>query len=495
MDKLNIFFRITKVDMTKRTVEGIATAELPDQSGEICDYASTKPFYQKWSDGIKKASGGKSLGNVRAMHSNIAAGKVTDLNFDDVNKAIRITAKIVDDTEWNKVVEGVYTGFSQGGNYVRKWQDPDGDHMRYTADPVEVSIVDSPCLAEATFEVIKAEGAVEMRKFHVKPVVEKKPVQKWETTDGKTFEKKNDAIEHQAKIDADEFAEQVVGRIKKSVEEANETLDKRETTETEAAPVAETLTKEAPKYDIKAMLKSEEVWDCRTALEALCAIEWLIAGEMMEGESGGEQMADLKAACDRLKTFIASEIMENTETVEASVQADDLAKAEDMEHVHAIHKAAAHIMSHAMKCMGKDMEMFVKTVGEEMADHIEKIHKKAAGICDKCMKMGSKFKPEADGDDDGDEGAVSKMTKALAQNGALTKALSEVNDLVGKLSKRIEHLEKQPAPRKGSVFLVKKDEGHEADSGEKPVETVSQSINLEALRLSPEEQRRFAFGQ
>jgi hypothetical protein len=37
--------------------------------------------------------------------------------------------------------------------------------MRYTAEPMEVSLVDHPCLPEATFAVIKADGSTELRKF------------------------------------------------------------------------------------------------------------------------------------------------------------------------------------------------------------------------------------------------------------------------------------------------------------------------------------------
>ena len=49
------------------------------------------------------------------MHAPIAAGKLTDIAFDDDAKRITVAAKIVDDDEWRKVQEGVYTGFSQGG--------------------------------------------------------------------------------------------------------------------------------------------------------------------------------------------------------------------------------------------------------------------------------------------------------------------------------------------------------------------------------------------
>ena len=162
MLRLNI--PITKVDAARRLVYGVATAEVADRAGEICDYASTKPLYEKWSDAIATSSGGKSLGNLRAMHGTIAAGKVTALTFNDAAKQIEICAKVVDDAEWSKVEEGVYTGFSQGGAYARRWTDPAGA-KRYTAEPHEISLVDLPCLAEARFEMIKADGSHEWRTF------------------------------------------------------------------------------------------------------------------------------------------------------------------------------------------------------------------------------------------------------------------------------------------------------------------------------------------
>ena len=160
----NLFLPLTKVDMDARLVHGVATAEEADRAGEICDYDSTKPYFEAWSAGAREASGGKSLGAVRAMHNRVAAGKLTDIAFDDEVKRILVAAKIIDDDEWAKVVEGVYTGFSQGGRYVKRWNDPETGMLRYTADPTEISIVDVPCLPGATFEVVK-DGIVEKRAF------------------------------------------------------------------------------------------------------------------------------------------------------------------------------------------------------------------------------------------------------------------------------------------------------------------------------------------
>jgi hypothetical protein len=166
MSELKLFVPLTKIDEEKRLVYGIATAEQPDRSGEVCDYATTKPFYEKWSSTINKASDGKSLGNLRAMHGKVAAGKIQDILFDDENKRIEICAKVVDDNEWKKVLEGVYTGFSQGGAYVKRWNDENDPAVkRYTANPTEVSLVDLPCLPSATFQMVKADGMVEERHF------------------------------------------------------------------------------------------------------------------------------------------------------------------------------------------------------------------------------------------------------------------------------------------------------------------------------------------
>src|SRR5690348_11345962 len=111
---MKLFAQLSKVDEAKRLVYGVAAQEVPDLSGEIFDYKSSKPYFQKWSEQVAKDSGGKSLGNPRAMHGKVAAGKLTEMAFDDTNLKVEVCAKVVDDNEWKKVLEGVYTGFSIG---------------------------------------------------------------------------------------------------------------------------------------------------------------------------------------------------------------------------------------------------------------------------------------------------------------------------------------------------------------------------------------------
>jgi hypothetical protein len=157
----SVFLPLTKVDEEQRLVYGRITQEELDKSGEVMDYASSKPNFEKWSAGIEEASNGLSKGNVRVMHQNQVAGKLTEISYNDDELAIDVCAKIVDDGEWQKVLEGCYTGFSVGGKYAKRWNETvDGTLVKkYTALPQEVSIVDNPCVASAGFMLTKADGS------------------------------------------------------------------------------------------------------------------------------------------------------------------------------------------------------------------------------------------------------------------------------------------------------------------------------------------------
>jgi hypothetical protein len=155
-----IFVPLAKINEEKREVTGQATAQVVDKSGETFHYESSVPYFKSWSDTISKVTKGKSKGNVRSMHQPNAVGKLVDIQFDDANKSISVTAKIVDNAEWEKVQEGVYTGFSIGGKYVKQWEEgEDAEKTQFfTADPIEISIVDNPCVPTAHFTAVKADG-------------------------------------------------------------------------------------------------------------------------------------------------------------------------------------------------------------------------------------------------------------------------------------------------------------------------------------------------
>lgn len=163
---MNLFARLTKVDEKTGYFEAVAASEALDRSQEIFDYAKSKPHFQSWSQNISKATDGKSVGNVRAMHGKVAAGKLSQIDFDDSAKAIKVAGFAVDVNEKQKLCSGVYSGLSIGGKYGEKWEDPVvKGATRYEAIPSEISLVDYPCNPEANFTVVKADGAEELRKF------------------------------------------------------------------------------------------------------------------------------------------------------------------------------------------------------------------------------------------------------------------------------------------------------------------------------------------
>ena len=173
IETASVYFAIKSVDEEQRLVYGRATQETLDRQGEVLDYEASKPYWEEWIKESQEASGGKSMGNVRVMHRpDIAAGKLVRVDFNDQEKSIDVAAKVVDDAEWQKVLEGVYTGFSQGGKYISKKNDPlvtgfgGMPAVRVVIAPKELSLVDRPAVPSATFfEVVKADGSTEQRSF------------------------------------------------------------------------------------------------------------------------------------------------------------------------------------------------------------------------------------------------------------------------------------------------------------------------------------------
>lgn len=176
---MKYFIPLKKIDEEKRLVYGIATAEEVDRMDEIMDYESSKPYIEAWSDETKAQTKGDSLGNVRAMHDAISAGKLTAIDFDDAKKMVSVCAKIVDDAEWQKVLQSVYTGFSFGGYAVKRWKDEEFNAMRYTLSPCELSLADRPCVPSAVFcDIVKADGSIKKIRLKGRIVVKNSKVKK-----------------------------------------------------------------------------------------------------------------------------------------------------------------------------------------------------------------------------------------------------------------------------------------------------------------------------
>jgi len=150
-DQIDLYLPFEKKNNEERTVEGFASTEALDCQNEVVKYTALEkalPDYMKF-------------GNIREMHQASAVGKTVMAAVDKVKKGLWIKAKIVDKDAWEKVKEGVYNGFSIGGNVVSKIGNAI-EELRL----VEISVVDRPANPEALFSVIKFDstGKEEVKK-------------------------------------------------------------------------------------------------------------------------------------------------------------------------------------------------------------------------------------------------------------------------------------------------------------------------------------------
>ena len=130
---------ISKIDEEQRMVYGYASTEAMDLQGEQVSkdaIAAALPDYMKFA-------------NIREMHQPSAVGVAKQAQMDD--KGLSIAVKVVDNSAWEKVKEGVYKGFSIGGRMVEKVGD-----MITNLTLSEISLVDRPANPEALITVWKA---------------------------------------------------------------------------------------------------------------------------------------------------------------------------------------------------------------------------------------------------------------------------------------------------------------------------------------------------
>ncbi|MFA6971372.1 MAG: XkdF-like putative serine protease domain-containing protein [Gallionella sp.] len=155
-DKLTFFVPINKVDEEQRMVYGIATTSALDKQNEIVDWGATKEAledYSKWR-------------NIREMHKPSAVGTAPLIEMRDSTEEVYIGAKIIDNQAWEKCKEGVYKGFSIGGEVLdRKIE------INKTTNKVcnrvtkyllnEISIVDRPANPLCRFQTVKRDTSIE----------------------------------------------------------------------------------------------------------------------------------------------------------------------------------------------------------------------------------------------------------------------------------------------------------------------------------------------
>jgi phage head maturation protease len=142
---MQLFANITKFDSAQRLVYGYASTETRDTQGEIVKREAIEaalPAYMRF-------------GNIREMHQPSAVGVATAAELDD--RGLYVVAKVVDDAAWEKVVAGVYKGFSIGGRVVTR--DTDDPSVITACSISEISLADRPANPECVFDLWKADAA------------------------------------------------------------------------------------------------------------------------------------------------------------------------------------------------------------------------------------------------------------------------------------------------------------------------------------------------
>jgi HK97 family phage prohead protease len=152
---MRFYWPIAKVDAEQRMVWGYASTEALDEQGEI---VKREALEAALADYMRFA-------NIREMHRPSAVGVAKEATIDD--RGLYLAAKIVDDEAWEKVVQGVYKGFSIGGRVMTR--DPADPSVITGLALTEISVVDRPANPEAVFDCWKASGGDEGRESPAYP--------------------------------------------------------------------------------------------------------------------------------------------------------------------------------------------------------------------------------------------------------------------------------------------------------------------------------------
>jgi hypothetical protein len=141
MQTIQFWVPLNKVDAEKRLVYGYASTPTLDLQGERVSLEAVKralPDYMQWR-------------NIREMHQMSAVGVTESADVD--KKGLYVVGRIVDDEAWNKVKEGVYKGFSIGGQRLGK----NGEEITELL-LTEISLVDRPANPECRLELYKRDA-------------------------------------------------------------------------------------------------------------------------------------------------------------------------------------------------------------------------------------------------------------------------------------------------------------------------------------------------
>jgi len=138
---MRFYWPIAKLDHERRMVWGYASTEAEDDQGEIIRRDALEAALDDYM----------RFANIREMHQASAVGVAEEAAIDE--RGLYLGARIVDGEAWEKVVAGVYKGFSIGGHVTAR--DPADRKIITGLALTEISVVDRPANPEAVFDCWK----------------------------------------------------------------------------------------------------------------------------------------------------------------------------------------------------------------------------------------------------------------------------------------------------------------------------------------------------
>lgn len=142
MLELNRSFEISRMDEDLRIVEGIVSTDQVASDGYI---VTREAIEEAWPEYMK-------FGNIREMHKDIAAGVVRSSEMTDAGMMVRV--KVVEQSTWEKVKEGVLKAFSIRGPILEA-----ADNIIHRLEIIEISLVDRPADPGALVTMFRAHGS------------------------------------------------------------------------------------------------------------------------------------------------------------------------------------------------------------------------------------------------------------------------------------------------------------------------------------------------
>jgi hypothetical protein len=428
---LRVFADITKVDPDLRMVYGYAsTTSLDSQNERISKAALEKalPDYMRFA-------------NIREMHNNSAVGIAKEADFD--GKGIYIGAKVVDESAWLKVKEGVYKGFSIGGKSISKVNDEITD-LKIT----EISLVDRPANPECVIDLFKAENSdqgnddsMEKKDQPIRKaiaikwtcgVVEKHehPTQEHAELCIKSHLEKVEALEKAvAREDAEKKKEDDSENKDNSEKKKDKKKDKKK--EDDDKDAKDKKTSENEKTDVstnvkKGMYEVASLAQVLSQLDSLqqCA-EWEAKNEQDNSIVPAQLKQNVKDLADTLRAMVAEETAEMTEDKESDEQDSGQTNV---------------VMEMADK--PTDIQKAGARHGKDDMARVQTLHDMALALGAVCPT------PEWEGEA---EKAQTVDLKKIDELNDILKSVSEENET---LKKKVEELSNTVLPAKGATKAV-----------------------------------------